>query len=144
MSNSPPRDAPNVVISSPITSKQAVNSTDIALDELNNPQQHNDSAATAQDTPKADRKGKGKAVVEVDRPVDEIDNYDLREELEGRDAVQMQSRLGHENVFDDDNEADDSGSVSPGNGAYPPLGDDDLEERRVNEVRVACLLIQTS
>lgn len=135
MSKSPPLVGSNVVISSS-TLGQGAAITDIPLDELND-HQHRDPTATAQDTPKSDRKGKGKAYVEDDNPVNELENYDLEEEMRDNDAVRMQERPRHENVFDDEYGADDSGGTSPGNGAYPPVGDDDLEERRVNEVRSA-------
>jgi hypothetical protein len=107
--------------------------TEISLEGLSRRQHDDQATATASVTLVSDRKGKGKARV-VD-PIDELENYDLREDA---DAVRMESTHEHD-VFRDDNGvvgyAEDSEDVSSGNGAYPPLGDDDLEERRVTEVR---------
>lgn len=136
MSKSPPRVALNTGATSS-SGVEAEEITDIPLDELNDRQQHS-ATAQQQNTQKVDIKGKGKARVEEQNIVDDPGNYDLQAELEEDEAVrlhqlQQQARHGHENVFDDENGIYTSGDVSPGNGEYPPMGDDDLEERRVNE-----------
>ena len=108
--------------------------TGISLQGLSRQQHDDQTTAAASVTLVSDRKGKGKARA-VD-PIDELENYDLREDA---DAVRMES-THEQDVFRDDNGVadytEDSEEVSSGNGAYPPLGDDDLEERRVTEVRM--------
>jgi hypothetical protein len=139
MSKSPPPEAPDVVVSSPPTPRTTLKvsaeepTTGIPLEGLSRQQNDDKANAAASITLVSDRKGKGKARA-VD-PVDELENYDLQEEA---DAVRMESTHDH-GVFRDDNYAAEYASeeVPPGNGAYPPTGDDDLEERRVTEVCAA-------
>ncbi|KAG8832006.1 hypothetical protein FRC17_002225 [Serendipita sp. 399] len=65
-----------------------------------------------------DRKGKGRAVP-VEPSVDELENYDLGEDTVERD----EDKLEYPYVNTVENTSD----------AYPPVGDDELEERRVTE-----------
>jgi hypothetical protein len=139
MSTSPPREPPDVIVSSPPTPRVALMAstseptTEISLEELSRRQHEDQATAAASITLVSDRKGKGKA--HVVHPIDELENYDLQEDA---DAVRMEP-THEQDVFRDDNGAvdytEDSEDVSSGNGAYPPIGDDDLEERRVTEVR---------
>jgi len=138
MSKSPSQGAPNVTVTSPTTPGPISEeyTTGIPLGGLNRRRHDSQSTIEGPTTPTEDRKGKGKARA-VD-PVDELENYDPREEA---DTVRVELTHGN-NVFGDDNDdteyAEDSvGDTSSGNGQYPPIGDDDLEERRVTEVRTA-------
>jgi hypothetical protein len=114
MSGSPPKATRKVIESSPVPASPFVDppdsktnddpSNEIPLDEL-----HVDNSRYT-----ADMKGKGRAT-HTDE-IEEIQNYDLGEpEPDQYDG------------FIEENE-------TVGGGAYPPLGDDDIEERRVNEV----------
>lgn len=63
-----------------------------------------------------DRKGKGRATVDVDEG--DLGEYEL-------------TRAGEDEAYGDENIA-----ASSNNGKYPPVADDEIEERRVNEVWV--------
>src|ERR1700728_2359917 len=103
MSKSPPREPPDVIVSSPPTpgailmGSIEVPTTEIPLEGLSRRQHDDPAAAAASITLVSDRKGKGKAHA-VD-PIDELENYDLQEEA---DAMRMESTHEHD-VFRDDN-----------------------------------------
>ncbi|CAG8589834.1 9262_t:CDS:2, partial [Acaulospora colombiana] len=113
MSGSPPKPTRKIVESTPTTASPFIDpsdsktdddpATEIPLDEL-----HVDTSRYT-----ADEKGKGRAI-HTDE-AEEIRNYDLQEEEQDQ-----------YDGFIDKNE-------TVGGGAYPPVGDDDIEERRVSE-----------
>lgn len=122
-SPSSPIHAPNPLISS---AKQQNDLSAIPLDDLAHTNGDAVPNKLAQDgehlQSSADRKGKGRA--KPTDTVDELENYDLTEQAyedEENNRVQEAFEYG-------ETDADVRAQ-----GAYPPVGDDELEERRITE-----------
>ncbi|KAG8761025.1 hypothetical protein FRC14_000134 [Serendipita sp. 396] len=128
---------PNVIISSPPANKASIIAKDdaaiendagqptlasIPLEELNSKTSTSKDDEVEDDLSSKqksiDRKGKGRAKP-VEASVDELENYDLGEDMIERDDDTLEYPYVHpvENASD----------------VYPPVGDDELEERRVTE-----------
>lgn len=149
MSNSPPPIPSNAVVSSLASptdqsgSKHPVHQTADAEQQKQQQQEQGEQQNQDQDQDEEasiplklvnkDRKGKGRA-----RPEDEdedvannINNYDLALEQEQEQERAQQFNGQYIDLANDDDAAVTREGSS---GAYPPMADDEMEERRVQEV----------
>jgi hypothetical protein len=103
-------------------------------------QQDEEASAIPLDSMKTDRKGKGRAIPEGEEEdiTNNIANYDLSLEQEQEQERLEQERAQHQRYngeYIDLANDENAGNDVPGE--YPPMGDDEMEERRVQEVRLS-------